>query len=211
MSYISLILPAFHLNTIDKNEISIFCSKQFNISKENFDLLEFKDQKCNDKINYGIILNNSNLSLQNIEQLIYERNCIQNLSEKAFEMLKLISKKINDLEHLINCLKKENQNFEKKLYIKNFGKEEEEKNNNIITLDKEKGKPNIQIEYCEKTINKIKMEFKSMVKEINSLNKKGNTNDKYIEKDIVMDNYNVEGYEEIRKNNEENLFISKCI
>ena len=66
----------------------------------------------------------------------------------------------------------------------------------------------MQIEYCEKTINKIKMEFKSMVKEINSLNKKGNTNDKYIEKDIVMDNYNVEGYEEIKKNNEENLFIS---
>jgi hypothetical protein len=211
MSYISLILPAFHLNTIDKNEISIFCSKQFNISKENFDLLEFKDEKYNDKINYGIILNNSNLSLQNVEQLIYERNCIQNLSEKAFEMLKLISKKINDLEHLINCLKKENQNFEKKLYIKNFGKEEEEKNNNIITLDKEKGKPNIQIEYCEKTINKIKMEFKSMVKEINSLNKKGSTNDKYIEKDIVMDNYNVEGHEEIKKSNEENLFISKCI
>ena len=208
MSYISLILPAFHLNTIDKNEISIFCCKQFNISKENFDLLEFKDQKCNDKINYGIILNNSNLSLQNIEQLIYERNCIQSLSEKAFEMLKLFSKKINDLEHLINCLKTESQNFEKKVYIKNFGKEEEEKNNNIITLDKEKGASNIQVEYCEKTINKIKMEFKSMVKEINSLNKKGNTNDKYIEKDIVMDNYNVEGYEEIRKNNEENLFIS---
>ena len=206
MSYISFILPAFHLNTIDKDEINKFCCRQFNISKENFKLLEIKDEKFNDKINYGIIFNKSNLSLQTIEQLIYERNCIQNLCEKAFESIKLISKKINDLDHLINDLKKENQNFEKKFYIKNFGKKEEEKNS-IITFDKEKGKEKIQIEYCEKTINKIQFEFKNMVKEINPLNKKENNN-KLIEKDILLENCDTEVHEQTENSDEENLFVS---
>ena len=131
MSYISIIVPAFHLNTVDINEINNYCCSQFNISPENFQLVEFENNKYKDKINYGIIFKESNLSLQTIEQLIYERNCIQNLSEKVFESLQLTTKKINDLEYLINSRKDLMHNLEKKFYQKNIDKEEE-KNNNIL-------------------------------------------------------------------------------
>ena len=187
MSYISFILPAFHLNTIDKDEINKFCCRQFNISKENFKLLEIKDEKFNDKINYGIIFNKSNLSLQTIEQLIYERNCIQNLSDKAFESLQLITQKLNDLEYLINSLKEEGKNVEKKLYKKKFV--EEEKNNNLMDLKTEKER---HIDYSEKALKKIKIEFKNMVG-MEPLNKKVN-NKKFMQKDIIIGKLNIDGF-----------------
>ena len=114
MSYISIIVPAFHLNTTDKNDIYNYCCTQFNITQDNFSLIEIKSEKLKDNINYGIIFNESNLSLNKIEQLIYERNCIQNLSEKAFESLQLLSKKISNLENIINNLREEKNNSEKK-------------------------------------------------------------------------------------------------
>ena len=82
MSYISIIVPAFHLNTADKNDICNYCCSQFNITQDNFSLIEFSNDQLKDNINYGIIFNESNLSLHKIEQLIYKRNCIQNLGEK---------------------------------------------------------------------------------------------------------------------------------
>ncbi len=101
MSYISLIVPAFHINKKDPNEIQKYCCSQFNTSKDNLNLIEFKKDKFEDKTHYGIIFNESNLSLNKIEQLIYERNCFQNLSDKTYESLELITKKIEDLEYLI--------------------------------------------------------------------------------------------------------------
>ena len=179
MSYISIIVPAFHLNTTDKSDIYNYCCSQFNITKDNFSLIEINEDKHNDNINYGIIFNESNLSLHKIEQLIYERNCIQNLSEKAFESLQLLSKKISDLENIINNIREEKKKSEDE-YNKQILKMENMSNNNNGSEKNENNK----IEFSEKSINKIKMEFQNVVDDIELLN--SNENGKYIQKDIIL-------------------------
>ena len=183
MSYISIIVPAFHINTIDKNDIYNYCCSQFNISQDNFTLIKINDDQLKDNSHYGIIFEESNLSLQKIEQLIYERNCIQNLSEKAFESLQLLSKKISDLENVINNIREEKYKKEEKIINKIENIEKEDINNNINI----KGKiENNDIEFSEKSINKIKKEFKNMVEDIELLNT-NNNNGKYIQKNIILD------------------------
>jgi len=182
MSYISIIVPAFHLNTTDKSDIYNYCCSQFNITQDNFSLIEINNDKHNDNINYGIIFNESNLSLNKIEQLIYERNCIQNLSEKAFESLQLLSKKISDLENIINNIREEQKNRDKE-YNKEISKMENMSNNNDSKIIE-----NNKIKYSEKSINKIKMEFQNVVDDIELLN--SNDKGKYIahneEKDKIQ-------------------------
>ena len=203
MSYISIIVPAFHLNTTDKNDICNYCCSQFNITQDNFSLIEFSNDQLKDNINYGIIFNESNLSLHKIEQLIYERNCIQNLSEKAFESLQLLSKKISDLENIINNIREEKKNIENKnnkeiLKIENVSNAnnnntgEKIENNNIeLTND---------IELSEKSINKIKQEFKNVADDIELLN--SNNKGIYIQKDIVFDNNPKEEKDKIQQRDE---------
>ena len=189
MSYISIIVPAFHLNTTDKNDIFNYCCSQFNITQDNFSLIEFTNDQFKDNINYGIIFNESNLSLHKIEQLIYERNCIQNLSEKAFESLQLLSKKISDLENIINNIREEKKNCEKK-YNKEILKIENMSNSSNNNADENFENNNIQlnsnIELTEKSISKIKQEFKNVADDIELLN--SNNKAIYIQKDIVFDN-----------------------
>ena len=189
MSYISIIVPAFHLNTTDKNDIFNYCCSQFNITQDNFSLIEFTNDQFKDNINYGIIFNESNLSLHKIEQLIYERNCIQNLSEKAFESLQLLSKKISDLENIINNIREEKKNCEKK-YNKEILKIENMSNSSNNNTDENFENNNIQlnnnIELTEKSISKIKQEFKNVADDIELLN--SNNKAIYIQKDIVFDN-----------------------
>ena len=189
MSYISIIVPAFHLNTTDKNDICNYCCSQFNITQDNFSLIEFSNDQLKDNINYGIIFNESNLSLHKIEQLIYERNCIQNLSEKAFESLQLLSKKISDLENIINNIREEKKNCEKK-YNKEILKIENMSNSSNNNTDENFENNNIQlnsnIELTEKSISKIKQEFKNVADDIELLN--SNNKAIYIQKDIVFDN-----------------------
>ena len=189
MSYISIIVPAFHLNTTDKNDIFNYCCSQFNITQDNFSLIEFTNDQFKDNINYGIIFNESNLSLHKIEQLIYERNCIQNLSEKAFESLQLLSKKISDLENIINNIREEKKNCEKK-YNKEILKIENMSNSSNNNADENFENNNIQlnsnIELTEKSISKIKQEFKNVADDIELLN--SNNKVIYIQKDIVFDN-----------------------
>ena len=202
MSFISIIVPAFHLNTNNINEINKYCCSQFNINIDNFNLIEIKNNDLIDKIHYGIIFNESNLSLNKIEQLIYQRNCIQNLSDKVFESLQLITKKLNNLENLINSIKEQRKNLENKLYIKIY--KEEEKNNDFI---KEKRK----IEYSEKAINEIKLEFKNAVEEIKSLNIKSNNNN-YIQKNnINIGELNIDNNGHIKDNNAQKLCFANCI
>ena len=203
MSYISIIVPAFHLNTTDKNDICNYCCSQFNITQDNFSLIEFSNDQLKDNINYGIIFNESNLSLHKIEQLIYERNCIQNLSEKAFESLQLLSKKISDLENIINNIREEKKNIENKnnkeiLKIENVSNTdnnntgEKIENNNIeLTND---------IELSEKSINKIKQEFKNVADDIELLN--SNNKGIYIQKDIVFGNNPKEEKDKIQQRDE---------
>ena len=193
MSYISIIVPAFHLNTTDKNDICNYCCSQFNITQENFSLIEFNDDKYKDNINYGIIFNESNLSLNKIEQLIYERNCIQNLSEKAFESLQLLSKKISDLENVINNIREEKNNIENK-YNKQMIKIENMTDNSNNNETNETNK----IELSEKSINKLKKEFKTLVDDIELLNT--NNNGKYIKKDIFVDNSKKEEKDKMQAN-----------
>ena len=203
MSYISIIVPAFHLNTSDINDINNYCCSQFNITQDNFSLIEFSNDQLKDNINYGIIFNESNLSLHKIEQLIYERNCIQNLSEKAFESLQLLSKKISDLENIINNIREEKKNIENKnnkeiLKIENVSNAdnnntgEKIENNNIeLTND---------IELSEKSINKIKQEFKNVADDIELLN--SNNKGIYIQKDIVFGNNPKEEKDKIQQRDE---------
>ena len=189
MSYISIIVPAFHLNTTDKNDIFNYCCSQFNITQDNFSLIEFTNDQFKDNINYCIIFNESNLSLHKIEQLIYERNCIQNLSEKAFESLQLLSKKISDLENIINNIREEKKSCEKK-YNKEIMKIENMSNSSNNNTDENFENNNTQltnnIELTEKSISKIKQEFKNVADDIELLN--SNNKAIYIQKDIVFDN-----------------------
>ena len=159
MAYISLLLPAFHLSTTDINEISKQCSLQFNLSQDKFELLEIKNNST--QINYGIKFNESYLSLSSIEDLIYQKNCMQSLSEKVFESLYSMNQKLNEV---INSFKKDIVNDNNKL------KE---------LLSK-------QIDYSdnfrlntEKTLNKIKDEFKNIVQELETLKNKSNSKDDF--------------------------------
>ena len=163
MSYISLLLPAFHINTNEINEVQRYCSSQFNIPLDKFEVIEIMDNSNN--TNFAIKFNESNFSLKSIEDLIYQRNCMQSLSEKMFESLKLMTTKLNDIINSIN------------------GKEIKIQNKDELINDNIKLKELLasQIEYSdnfrmntEMTLNKIKYEFKIMVNELNTLKK--NTN-----------------------------------
>ena len=174
MSYISLLLPAFHMNTNDINEIIKQCSLQFNLSSDKFDILEIIDNTNNlNYINYGIKIKESSLSLSSIEDLIYQRNCMQSLSEKVFESLQLMTKKLNDL---INSFK-ENGNieeFKKDLMNDNIKLRE-------LLVSQIEYSDNFRIN-TEKTLNRIKDEFRTMVKELETLKKKSNNKDEQINK-----------------------------
>ncbi len=169
MSYISLLLPAFHLNTIDINDIIKQCSIQLNLSSDKFEVLEIIDKTNN--INYGVKLYKSSFSLSSIEDLIYQRNCMQSLSQKFFESLQLMTNKLNEL---INSFK-ENGNNEK---FKKYLMKDNIKLRELLVS---------QIEYSdnfrlntEKTLNRIKDEFKTMAKELEILKKNSNLKDETI-------------------------------
>ena len=163
MSYISLLLPAFHLNTTDITDIIKQCSIQFNLSSDKFELLEITDKTNN--INYGIKLQESNLSLKSIEDLIYQRNCMQSLSEKIFESLQSMTKKINEL---INSFKENgnSEEFKKDLMNDNIKLRE-------LLVSQIEYSDNFRMN-TEKTLNRIKDEFRTMVKELETLKKKSN-------------------------------------
>ena len=163
MSYISLLLPAFHLNTTDISDIIKQCSIQFNLTSDKFELLEITDKTNN--INFGIKLKESNLSLKSIEDLIYQRNCMQSLSEKIFESLQSMTKKINEL---INSFKENgnSEEFKKDLMNDNIKLRE-------LLVSQIEYSDNFRMN-TEKTLNRIKDEFRTMVKELETLKKKSN-------------------------------------
>ena len=159
MSYISLLLPAFHLCTTDINEISKQCSLQFNLPQDKFELLEIKSNTS--QINYGIKFNESYLSLSSIEDLIYQKNCMQSLSEKVFESLHSMNQKLNEV---INSFKNDIVNDNQKL--KEFLSKQIDYSDNFRLN-------------TEKTLNKIKDEFKNIVQELETLKNKSNSKDDF--------------------------------
>jgi hypothetical protein len=109
------------------------------------------------------------LSLNSIEELIYQRQCTKCMSEKSFESLKALTQKISELENQIKS-KKEN------------GSEEVKKNlfNDNIKLREMLKKEidhseNFRVN-TEKTINIIREQFESIVKELETMRKKSNKN-----------------------------------
>ena len=167
MSYISILLPAFHFNTTDKNELIKLCSTQFNLVEDKFELYEFNDNTNNK--NFVVKFKKSMLSLNSIEELIYQRQCTKCMSEKSFESLKALTQKISELENQIKS-KKEN------------GSEEVKKNlfNDNIKLREMLKKEidhseNFRVN-TEKTINIIREQFESIIKELETMRKKSNKN-----------------------------------
>ena len=163
MSYISLLLPAFHLNTTDINDIIKQCSIQFNLTSNKFELLEINDKT--NKINYAIKFKDSSFSLRSIEDLIYQRNCMQNLSQKTFDSLQLMANKLNEF---INTFKENgnNEEIKKELMNDNFKLKE-------LLMSQIEYSENFRVN-TEITLNKIKDEFKAMVIELETLKKKSN-------------------------------------
>jgi len=167
MSYISLLLPAFHFNTIDKNEIKKLCSIQFNIMEENFELIDIKDKTSN--INYVIKFNKSILSLNSIESLIYQRDCNKSFSDKTFESLKLMMNKLSDLQNQIKSYKEKNTEEIKNNLLNDNLKLRELLQNQIEVSE------NFRLS-TEKTLNKIKEDFEMMVKELENMRKNSQKN-----------------------------------
>ena len=163
MSYISLLLPAFHLNTTDINDIIKQCSIQFNLTSNKFELLEINDKT--NKINYAIKFIDSSFSLLSIEDLIYQRNCMQSLSQKTFDSLQLMANKLNEF---INTFKENgnNEEIKKELMNDNFKLKE-------LLMSQIEYSENFRVN-TEITLNKIKDEFKAMVIELETLKKKSN-------------------------------------
>ncbi len=188
MSYISLLLPAFHLNTTDISEITKQCSIQFDLDPEKFEVLEINDKSS--KINYGIKFNESFLSLSSIEDLIYQKNCMQSLSEKAFESLISMSKKLSEI---LNSFKENgnNQEFKKDLLNDNIKLKE-------LLVSQIEYSDNFRLN-TEKTLNRIKDEFKTIVNELETLKKKSsnkeqnNESNNNFNNNIGINNLTIEG------------------
>ena len=194
MSYISILLPAFHLNTTDISEISKQCSIQFGLSPDKFDVLEIIDKSP--QINYGIKFNESYLSLSSIEDLIYQKDCMQTLSEKAFESLHSMSQKLNEI---VNSFKENgnNEEFKKDLVNDNIKLKE-------LLVSQIEYSDNFRVN-TEKTLNRIKEEFKTIVQELETLKKKSNNKE---------DEININNIENLNNNvnlNNNALLISSSV
>ena len=168
MSYISILLPAFHFNSSNKNEIIKLCSSQFNISEDKFELYDFNDNTNHN--NYIIKFKESLLSLNSIEELIYQRECVKSISEKTFESLKIMTEKLSELENQVKSFNEKSNN-------------EEIKKNLMDDNIKLREMLKVEIEHSEnfranteKTLNKIREQFATIVKELEAMRKK--TNDK---------------------------------
>ena len=182
MSFISIILPAFHLKTSDKKEIIKFCSTQFNLSQDKFELLSVNDNTNNN--NYVIKFKESSLSLNSIEDLIYQRECIKSISEKTFESLKITSDKLSELENQIKSFNENGNNIElnKNLMDDNLKLRE------LLKAEIEHSE-NFRIN-TEKTLNKIRGQFSSIVKELETMRKKTNKIKPIVQRENTLSNNN---------------------
>lgn len=153
MSYISIIVPAFYIqNETDFDSISNFCSEQFELTSDSFELIKLSLPN-----NFGIMFKESNLSLSSIEDLIYQRDCIKSTCEKTFESLETMTIKLNQLENEIT-------------FITESETTTNDDNNKISNLPiyQLKSIDNMK-NNTEKSLNTIKEEFKLIVQELETL------------------------------------------
>ena len=108
MSFVSIIIPAFYCNMADIESAKSYLSSQMKIQNNDFQI--FPLSPANEGvIEYGVRLNNSTLSLMNIQNILQEKDNLlekiksleQNIIElnrvKEVEDKSLISSKIKDL------------------------------------------------------------------------------------------------------------------
>ena len=181
MSYISILLPAFHFNTLDKNRILKLCKSQFNISEEQFELINFNDNTKNN--NFAIKFKESSLSLNSIENLIYQSECVKSISEKTFESLKLMNNKLLKLENHIKSFHENGYSEEVKKSLLNDNLKLKERLK-IEVENFEKFKLN-----TEKILNKIREQFTTIISELETMRKKNNKVKPFLQREIT--NYNI--------------------
>ena len=181
MSYISILLPAFHFNTLDKNRILKLCKSQFNISEEQFELINFNDNTKNN--NFAIKFKESSLSLNSIENLIYQSECVKSISEKTFESLKLMNNKLLKLENHIKSFHENGYSKEVKKSLLNDNLKLKERLK-IEVENFEKFKLN-----TEKILNKIREQFTTIISELETMRKKNNKVKPFLQREIT--NYNI--------------------
>ena len=181
MSYISILLPAFHFNTLDKNRILKLCKSQFNISEEQFELINFNDNTKNN--NFAIKFKESSLSLNSIENLIYQSECVKSISEKTFESLKLMNNKLLKLENHIKSFNENGYSEEVKKSLLNDNLKLKERLK-IEVENFEKFKLN-----TEKILNKIREQFTTIISELETMRKKNNKVKPFLQREIT--NYNI--------------------
>ena len=181
MSYICILLPAFHFNTLDKNRILKLCKSQFNISEEQFELINFNDNTKNN--NFAIKFKESSLSLNSIENLIYQSECVKSISEKTFESLKLMNNKLLKLENHIKSFHENGYSEEVKKSLLNDNLKLKERLK-IEVENFEKFKLN-----TEKILNKIREQFTTIISELETMRKKNNKVKPFLQREIT--NYNI--------------------
>ena len=181
-------VPGFYLkNEVEKDDIIKFCSEQFQISSDLFDVVDIidKNEFTKDKKTYGIKFKKSNLSIGSIEDLIYQRDCSDSICTKAFESLQTISKKLTEAE---NEIKSFNIDMNKKF--------EETKKELVNDNKKLKELLASQIEFSdnfrkntEKTLNKIKEEFQTIVQELETMREKSDKSKPTTQRDLTINTY----------------------
>ena len=106
---------------------------------------------------------------------------MQTLSEKAFESLQSMSKKLNDI---ISSFKENgnNEEFKKDLMNDNIKLKE-------LLVSQIEYSDNFRVN-TEKTLNRIKDEFRTIVKELETLKKKSNSKDDFSNSNNNLNNLN---------------------
>jgi hypothetical protein len=110
MSYISILLPAFYTKETDLDELvsnrfnfkKLLCSKQFEKKTDEFELKQLGDKNSKE---FAVKFHESDLSINKIEELIYQRDCLVSLVEKTYESLQTMSEKFADMESQIKAMK----------------------------------------------------------------------------------------------------------
>ncbi len=123
---------------------------------------------------YGVKFNQSDLNLNRIEELIYQRDCIKSLSEKSFESLQTIMDRLVNMEKelrlTIGSSKSESKNNIQESIQENNQENIQENNQSQSDAKKLKDLLSVQLEHSEmfrmnteKTLKRIKEEFSQMV------------------------------------------------
>lgn len=108
MSYISITVPAFYCSSNDFEEAKTFFSSKIGISSNEFDFFSI-DPATHSKTEFGVRLHNSNLSLNYLEEILYQRNCMRIYMDKTFESMQGMMSRISVLENEIKEISDSNK------------------------------------------------------------------------------------------------------